>query len=126
MRHAVTALAVVTALGLAACGDELDAGSIEKDAREGFEAAGVTVDDVSCPSSGEEGDTIECTVTVEGGEEIKLPYKVGKDSVDATDETIQVINDYAAKAAGEGGGGGAGGGAGGGGAEEDMTTTPEQ
>jgi hypothetical protein len=116
VRHAVSALAVVTALGLAACGDELDAGSIEKDAREGFQAAGVTVDDVSCPSEGAEGETIECTVTVEGGDEVKLPYKVGAENVEATEETIQVINDYAA---GQGGGGG-----GGGGAEEETTTTP--
>lgn len=128
MRHAVSALAVVTALGLAACGDELDAGSIEKDAQEGFEAAGVTVENVSCPSEGAEGETIECTVTVEGGEEVKLPYEVGPDSVDATEETIDVINDYAA---GAGGGGGAGGGegdagGGGGGAEEETTTTPEE
>jgi hypothetical protein len=113
VRNAVFALAAATVLGLSACGDALDSGSIEKDARAGFEAAGVTVDDVSCPSSGKEGDTIECTVTVQGGDEVKLPYKVGKDSVDATDETIKVINDYAASAGGAGGGGGA-----------DTTTTP--
>jgi hypothetical protein len=89
---------------LAGCGNSLDAESIENDAREGFEAAGVTVEDVSCPDEGETGDTINCDVTIEGGEEVKLPYKVNEDTVDATEETVQVIQDVAAEQAGGGGG----------------------
>lgn len=96
MRLSLSALAAICVLGLAACGNSLDAESIENDARDGFEAAGVTVEDVSCPDEGESGETIECDVTIEGGEEVKLPYKVNEDSVDATDETVKVITDTAA------------------------------
>ena len=97
MRIRLTVLAAISVLGLAACGNSLDAESIENDARAGFEAAGVTVEDVSCPDEGEEGETIECDVTLEGGEEVKLPYDVNEDSVDATDETVKVITDIAAR-----------------------------
>ena len=91
MRRAVLLLAVLAVFGVAGCGDRLDAESSETDARQGFEAAGVTVEDVSCPSEGETGETIECDVTLEGGEEVKLPYEVNEETVDATDETIEVI-----------------------------------
>jgi len=100
LRHrlsVLSALAVLSSLGLVACGNSLDAESIENDARQGFEAAGVTVEDVSCPDEGDEGETIECDVTLEGGEEVKLPYDVNEDSVDATDDTVKVITDVAAK-----------------------------
>lgn len=102
MRYLLSAVGVISLVALAGCGNSLDAESIEKDAREGFEAAGVTVEDVSCPDEGETGDTINCDVTIEGGEEVQLPYEVNEDSVDATDETIQVINDVASGGAGGG------------------------
>lgn len=103
MRHVVLALALFGLLGLAGCGNSLDAESIENDARDGFEAAGVTVEDVSCPDEGDTGDTIECDVTVEGGDEVQLPYKVEEDEVVATDDTIKVITDYVAESGGGGG-----------------------
>jgi hypothetical protein len=82
---------------LAGCGDKLDSGSIEQDARDAYKSAGVTVKDVDCPDSGKTGDTINCEVTFDDGTKVKLPYHVAEDAVEATDETVQVINETAAK-----------------------------